>query len=154
MDPSLVCKLFFTLGTGVGIGGVFFPSFRKDIMNYGSRKDNSFNSSRRVDSNRKEIYFNYLLDIVASIQVPHSWFIHYYIFSVILSVFWAFQIYTQGPVFRFLAVYSSHSGSAMSIQQLIIAWLLMAVQGTRRLYESIIFAKPSQAKMWIGLWIA
>lgn len=149
MDPSFICKLFFTLGTTVGLGGVFFPSFRKNIMNYGSRKDNSSSS---FDSNRK-VDLNYLFEVVA-LQVPHSWFTHYYIFSVTLSVFWAFQIYTQGPVLRFLAAYSSHSESAMSIQQFIIAWLFMAVQGARRLYESIVFAKPSQAKMWVGLWAA
>ncbi|CAG8951586.1 hypothetical protein HYFRA_00007502 [Hymenoscyphus fraxineus] len=153
MDPSLVCKVFFALGTAVDIGGVFFPSFRKNIMNYGSRRHDP--SNKVAAASNQKVDFNYFLEFVASFQVPHSWFIHYYIFSVMSSIFWAFQIYTQGPVVRFLAFSAAQKpGTAMTIQQLSIAWLLMAVQGSRRLYESIIFAKPSRAKMWFGLWIA
>jgi 3-oxo-5-alpha-steroid 4-dehydrogenase 3 len=41
----------------------------------------------------------------------------------------------------------------MTLNQVVLAWSFMALQGTRRLYESITLAKPSKAKMWVGLWV-
>jgi 3-oxo-5-alpha-steroid 4-dehydrogenase 3 / polyprenol reductase len=38
----------------------------------------------------------------------------------------------------------------MSFNQLVLCWSLLAAQGTRRLYESLIFSKPSLSKMWFG----
>jgi 3-oxo-5-alpha-steroid 4-dehydrogenase 3 len=132
----------------VDLGGLLFPWFRENIMTYGSRQRGaSFKSNQRSGC-------RHILSFIASIQVPHSWFTYYYVFSVASSAFWGFQIYMQGAVLRFLATYSSKNGSkAMSTQQAILIWFLMAVQGLRRLYESLVFTKPSQATMWIGLWI-
>jgi len=41
----------------------------------------------------------------------------------------------------------------MSLEKVALTWSLMTIQGTRRLYESIALAKPSQAEMWIGHWL-
>ena len=41
----------------------------------------------------------------------------------------------------------------MTEGQIFLVWMLMAIQGTRRLYESIVFTKPSQSKMWAGMWV-
>ncbi|PQE16092.1 3-oxo-5-alpha-steroid 4-dehydrogenase protein [Rutstroemia sp. NJR-2017a WRK4] len=40
----------------------------------------------------------------------------------------------------------------MSVNQVALAWTLMALQGGRRLYESLTLTKPSESKMWVGLW--
>ena len=40
----------------------------------------------------------------------------------------------------------------MTVNQVVLAWIFMAVQGLRRLYESITLTKPSEARMWVGLW--
>lgn len=40
----------------------------------------------------------------------------------------------------------------MTVNQLTLSWTLMALQGSRRLYESFTLTKPSQSKMWVGLW--
>ncbi|KAH7412374.1 3-oxo-5-alpha-steroid 4-dehydrogenase-like protein [Cadophora sp. MPI-SDFR-AT-0126] len=143
MDPSLLCKAFFCFGTAVDIGGTLFPSFREYIMTYGSRGTDSHISKSQSQS---------LFHFIASIQVPHTWFTHYYVVSVASSIFWAIQIYSHGPVFEFLASYSRPKDS-MTVNQVFLAWLMMAFQGTRRLYESLTLAKSSQSQMWIGLWL-
>ncbi|KAI9646222.1 hypothetical protein NHQ30_005662 [Ciborinia camelliae] len=149
MDISTICIAFFVLGTTVDLGGILIPSFRQHVMNYGSRgitpnspKDTSFQTKQTS-----------ILEDIGSIQVSHTWFTHYYIVSVASSIFWAFQIITRGAAFRFLASYSHQDTTqAMTINQVALAWGFMALQGLRRLYESFTLTKPSQAKMWVGLW--
>ncbi|CZS99887.1 related to DFG10 protein [Rhynchosporium agropyri] len=147
MDPSLLCKTFFCFGTAVDLGGTLIPSFREQIMNYGSRgirqSEPAANQSAKPWS---------LFEYVASIQVSHTWFTHYYVVSVALSIFWAFQFYTHGFALKFLASYTQPKDS-MTTNQVFLAWLFMMVQGTRRLYESLTLTKPSESKMWIGLWL-
>ncbi|KAH8663667.1 3-oxo-5-alpha-steroid 4-dehydrogenase-like protein [Tricladium varicosporioides] len=146
-DPVQICRIFFTLGTAVDLGGIFIPSFRENIMNYGSRKD--IREKRNVDENN----FTKLIRYLATFQVPHSWFTHYYLVSVMSSIFWAVQAYNNGPVFTFLASYSKPKSATVTLSHVLLAWAMMSVQGVRRLYESLAFTKPSQAQMWIGLWI-
>ena len=73
--------------------------------------------------------------------------------SVSSSVFWALQIYIGGTAFEFLASLSDSRNATMTVGQVFLAWLFMAIQGARRLYESMVFTKPSQSKMWAGLWM-
>jgi 3-oxo-5-alpha-steroid 4-dehydrogenase 3 len=40
----------------------------------------------------------------------------------------------------------------MAFEQVALTWLLMLVQGSRRLYECLVLSTPSQSKMWIGHW--
>jgi 3-oxo-5-alpha-steroid 4-dehydrogenase 3 / polyprenol reductase len=150
MDPALFCQVFFGFGTAVDIGGPLIPSFREYIMNYGTR---STPSASRTSARCHQNTFARLLEYVGSFQVPHTWFTHYYVISVASSVFWAVQIYTQGTAFEFLASFSKSRPATMTTNQVFLAWLLMAIQGARRLYESITFTKPSESKMWAGLWI-
>ncbi|KAG0652144.1 Ankyrin repeat domain-containing 11 [Hyphodiscus hymeniophilus] len=111
-------------------------------MNYGSR------SVESNDPSRKNI-----LGYAASFQVPHTWFTHYYIVSTCSSIFWGHQILTRGQAFKLLARYSKPSTSGpMTGNQVLLAWSMMSIQGTRRLYESLALTKPSKSKMWVGLW--
>lgn len=41
----------------------------------------------------------------------------------------------------------------MSMNQIALMWSLMAIQGLRRLTESILLGKSSASKMWSGHWI-
>jgi 3-oxo-5-alpha-steroid 4-dehydrogenase 3 len=151
MDPALLCKVFFNIGTAVDIGGTLIPSFREQIMNYGSRGMKPQKSEAKDPKPRSKLAS--LFDYVASIKVPHTWFTHYYIVSVASSIFWGIQIATRGRAFECLVTYSKGTPSTMIINQIFLAWSLMTIQGTRRLAESIIFTKPSQSKMWFGLWV-
>lgn len=150
MDPAILCQLFFGLGTAVSIGGTLIPQFRKEIMNYGPR---STLSKPPTPSEGTTSNFNKVLEFVASFQVPHAWFTHYYVVSVASSIFWAFQIYKRGVAFEYVASLSNSTTSTMTVNQVVLAWSFMTIQGVRRLYESIIFTKQSQSKMWAGLWI-
>ncbi|TGO40788.1 hypothetical protein BHYA_0031g00100 [Botrytis hyacinthi] len=149
MDPRTICAAFFILGTTVDLGGTLIPSFRQHVMNYGSRGFTPNPEKSTPPQSKTTRIFEY----VGSIQVPHTWFTHYYVVSVASSIFWAFQIITRGPAFRLLASYSQQDATnSMTVNQVTLTWTLMALQGSRRVYESLTLTKPSQSKMWVGLW--
>jgi 3-oxo-5-alpha-steroid 4-dehydrogenase 3 len=145
MDPAQLCKIFFGVGTATDLAGTLITPFRERIMNYGSRSTES-------KTPRPEKKSTSLLDFIASFEVPHTWFTHYYIVSTASSIFWGHQILTRGQVFKFLAAYSQATPALMTANQVLLAWSMMSVQGIRRLYESITLTKPSKSKMWVGLW--
>lgn len=97
------------------------------------------------------------LDLVANLQVPHTWFLHFYVVSVLSSTFWAYQILTGGAFFKLIAE-NERSASAdpkasMSMDQLALVWSLMTLQAVRRLWESTVMAKPSASKMFLAHWL-
>jgi 3-oxo-5-alpha-steroid 4-dehydrogenase 3 len=101
-----------------------------------------------------------LLDVIASIQVPRSWFTHFYLVSVGSSLFWAMQILLQGRVFDMVLAWQQDVSSGkedgspgMTADQVAVMWLLMMMQGARRLYESVLLTKPSQSKMGWMHWL-
>ena len=95
-----------------------------------------------------------ILDHVAGYTVPHRWFIHFYALSVILSAFWAHQIWSQGLLFQFVALNASIGpNDSMSADKVALVWTLMLIQGVRRLFECVVFAKRSSSQMWVGHWI-
>lgn len=71
---------------------------------------------------------------------------------MLCSVLWASQITLGGSLFRTIASAAQSRESTMTLDQVIVAWLLMLSQGMRRLYECLSFTKPSTARMWIGHW--
>jgi len=151
MDPALLCQAFFTLGAAAVLGGALVPPFRQQFMEYGTRGSRSETSASATNPPKGSP--KGLFSYIGSFQVPHSWFTQYYVVSVASSIFWAAQILTHGRVFRLLASHSQqHSSGTMTVNQVFIVWTFMAVQGARRLYESITLTKPSQSKMWIGAW--
>jgi 3-oxo-5-alpha-steroid 4-dehydrogenase 3 len=151
MDAARLCQAFFCLGTVIDVGGPLIPPFREYIMNYGPRSTTSTSTALKTTTHQSKVVKS--LEYVGSFQVPHRWFTHYYVISVASSIFWAFQMYTQGTAFKFLASFSKERPATMTAGQIFVAWLLMAIQGTRRLYESIALTKPSQSRMWAGVWI-
>ena len=147
LDPARLCKIFFCLGTAIDIGGVLLPSFRSRVMDYGSRSTSSEELTCIRESSNS---FEY----VAAFKVPHTWFTHFYIVSTVSSMFWGHQIFTRGRAFELFAAYSRDTSTrSMTANQVLLAWSMMSVQGTRRLYESITLMKRSKSEMWIGLWI-
>lgn len=87
--------------------------------------------------------------------MPHSYFTQFYVVSVVSSVFWALQLLLRGNVFQAIAsrVSEEHRLQSMTISQVMVCWLLLAMQGSRRLWESIIFKKPSSSQMWFVHWL-
>ena len=108
-------------------------------------------SSARSDSQPISL----LLDHLAAYRVPHSWFKHFYIISVLSSLFWAHQTLNHGAILQTVSSHSSTSNApltpSMTWSQIRLTWTLMLIQGLRRLFETIRFAKPtSTSTMWIG----
>lgn len=96
-----------------------------------------------------------LLDHFAGYRVPHGWFVHFYLLSVCLSGFWAYQIFNRGRLFQVLATNSGIEAAenSMLTDKVVLTWCLMLIQGLRRLLECVILAKRSPSQMWIGHWV-
>lgn len=167
ISPKKLCQSFFFIAASAVMFLYSIPAFRQRFISYGSRissqpppaetlkdKKASNEGGNRAATN----IFSRLLDYISTFQVPHSWFTHFYVISVFSSIFWAIQIITRGRFFDILAsrqvAYDDEKQrSTLSTNQIFIAWSFMAIQGTRRLYESIIFGKASKSKMWVVHWI-
>lgn len=142
----------------------FISPIRRRFFQYGPRVSDTVaaalekRKNERPDISKKNITVSNpaaaILDHLASYTVPHRWFIHFYALSVILSTFWAYQIWKLGFLFRFVAANTSIGpNDSMSTDKTALVWALMLIQGVRRLFECVVFAKRSSSKMWVGHWI-
>ncbi|TVY21833.1 Polyprenol reductase [Lachnellula arida] len=156
MDPATLCKAFFAVGTAVDLGGILLPSFRDNIMNYGSRgskdSDSEPSNLKKPSNALNQSTLTKIMEKLALYQVPHPWFTHFYLVSVASSAFWGYQIFTGGRIVKVLAARAAGEGG-MTANQVVLAWALMGVQGGRRVHESLTLTKASKSKMWVGLWL-
>ncbi|KAL5113917.1 3-oxo-5-alpha-steroid 4-dehydrogenase [Pleosporales sp. CAS-2024a] len=77
-----------------------------------------------------------LLDRLAAVQVPHRYFTHFYLASVASALFWGLWLRVwHAPAPR------------------LAAWLLMLLQGLRRLLESHVYTATSTSTMWFAHWL-
>ena len=131
------------------------PSLDSRFVAYGSRGEaQPSRITSPSDKSSKQGFFQHLLDRLSAIRVPHAYFLHFYIASVVSSCFWLYQILTQGDVLRaIMDMRRKHSTASMSVDQIILTFTLMAIQGLRRLAESIYFAKPSSTQMFFVHWL-
>lgn len=98
-----------------------------------------------------------LVSCLASYSVPHTYFTHFYVLSCLSSLLWAHQLYFRGPLFTLLARLAQRRGKDLSLDadasvtlnQLLLCWIVLTCQGARRLAECISFFKPSASRMWI-----
>lgn len=112
---------------------------------------------------------NHLLSLLDALtawtQVPHSWFSAFYIVSVACSVFWVAQYFTDGAILRLVASSQAKAQTAESqqqqqqppssatLEQVALGWLLMLLQGSRRVFEHVMVIKPSKSTMWVVHWV-
>ncbi|KFX90589.1 hypothetical protein O988_08124 [Pseudogymnoascus sp. VKM F-3808] len=151
MDPVQILRNLYLLASTLLVSFNVVPSLQQRFLKYGARankvKDEHGKPVQEPESGGRLSHF---MDLLASFSVPHSWFTHFYITSVASSVFWAIQVARKGLVFRFLAelhLDNSANEPSMAIDQVVLVWALMAVQGTRRLYECITLTKPTTSRM-------
>ncbi|KAJ5902733.1 hypothetical protein N7495_003261 [Penicillium taxi] len=152
MDSIDALRTFFILGGATTIFVSIPTSLRSHFLLYGPRstpiKDSEPQAGHDASSSG-------LLGYLASYQVPHSYFKHFYIFSVLSSLFWAFQLIRRGSFFEAIAsrVSEEHQQQSISLTQVLICWILLFMQGSRRVWESYEFAKPSSSQMWVVHWL-
>jgi 3-oxo-5-alpha-steroid 4-dehydrogenase 3 len=133
------------------------PAFRKRFFTYGARgqdtdkKDDPTQRSSAVHEDNATNTIDQFLDHLATYNVPHSWFLYFYAFSVALSLFWAYQITTHGFFFVALANWTHNGNARMTSEQTVIVWWCLLIQGCRRLVECIQGPK-STSRMWIVHW--
>lgn len=161
LSPANWCQAFFILTAAfIACLHILPDNMRKALMDYGARRPQDGVGRGRAAGNGKagkQRRLSGFLDRVTSYgQVPHSWFLHFYIVSVSWSVFWALQYVRQGSIMQTVARLQRHTvvqSSSVELGRVYVAWLLMAAQGTRRLYESLIVTKPGSSPMWFVHWI-
>lgn len=120
------------------------PILSNRFLAYGSRVDDQSRHFKQTGSR--------LIDRLAALRVPHSWFASFYLVSTSCSLLWATQIILKASMFQRIASLSKQHASSMTLDQVTVTWALMLLQGIRRLYESLCLTRPSQARMWVGHW--
>jgi len=125
---------------------------RSRFLAYGARTSLSSQKENEKDKPRNGTV-TVLLDRLAEIRVPHSWFTSFYVVCVTWSLVWASQLITAGPLFRAVTNTTTPREETMSFRQVVVTWAMVAIQGSRRLYESLEFARPSKSQMWFVHWI-
>ncbi|THX48393.1 hypothetical protein D6D06_09124 [Aureobasidium pullulans] len=141
LDLVIILRASFLLAATAALLAHCLPSLRTRFLAYGSRQNGQ--PPRQLTTNP--------LDALATFQVPHSWFASFYLVSTLCSFIWFSQILLDQSLWRNLAALTDIKNS-MTLDQIIVTWILMLLQGVRRLYESLEFTKPSNARMWIGHW--
>ncbi|KAJ5477399.1 hypothetical protein N7539_007543 [Penicillium diatomitis] len=169
MDAVDALRAFFLLAAATTISISLPSSLRDRFLLYGPRatttppdaQADGANSSRPDAQSPKESQAQDspsgigFLDYLATWQVPHSYFTQFYVASMASSVFWAIQLCCRGRVFQCIVsrISEEHLHQSMTLTQVLICWILLAIQGSRRLWECLIFAKPSTSKMGIAHWL-
>ncbi|GIK02423.1 hypothetical protein Aspvir_006476 [Aspergillus viridinutans] len=157
MDVVDALRAFFIFAACTILSISVPDTLRARFVTYGARATSTTVRSRPLacadapDTSR--VYL--ALDYFASLRVPHSYFTHFYVASVLSSLFWAFQLLFRGSAFQAIAtrIGPEHLQKSMSIHQVLLCWALMLGQGIRRLHESRIFSKPSSSRMWFVHWL-
>lgn len=164
VTPSQWIQAFYLAAAGGIVVLQGLPSsVRSNLMDYGARKSPGTEETKKTgktDSGkeRKEDSEDMLARLIKAMQVPHSWFWHFYAVSVLGSAFWASQYATQGRVMRVLAGGQSQgkTGEAAdpdALGRVVVAWVMMALQGSRRLYECVAVTKPGSSPMLAVHWL-
>lgn len=131
-----------------------FAPLRDRFVNYGARSTSYSQSSPRCSVQpRRQSLLGRTMDWLASWSVPHAWFLHFYLASVCASAVWALVYFkSASSTLRVDRSLLDASEAQMTPAQVTLAWLLMLVQGSRRLWESVQFQKASTSRMWFGHW--
>lgn len=131
------------------------PELRARFVTYGLRATQAGNRERNgtkqssAERSSRGLVLPFL-DELGSIQTPHGYFKHFYILSVLSSIFWAVQILGRGSVLKEITRLADTGDStmSMSMNQIALLWSLMLIQGIRRLVESVFVMKTSASSMW------
>ncbi|KAK8138890.1 3-oxo-5-alpha-steroid 4-dehydrogenase [Apiospora sp. TS-2023a] len=168
VSPAQLCQAFFVLAAAGVLAVAATPeSARRLMLEYGPRQakpDAITPSSRKaaaatsLDSSSSSSPSSHFTKLVAWFtsmgKVPHSWFTHFYILSVGSSLFWAAQYMSDGAIITFVARTQAPSlETSMTANQAMLTWLLMFMQGCRRLFECFAILRPSTSTMWIVHWV-
>lgn len=158
--PAEWCQTFFVVSTAILYGMNVLPDgARKALYAYGARRPahTQHGPNGQASGQKAEAKADSLLVLTSYAQVPHSWFVHFYMVSVSWSIFWGWQYITKGSIMRAMA--KMQHGSAMEnhapevdLTATLVTCLLMSSQGARRLFECLFVSKPGSSPMSAFHW--
>ncbi|KAI0530143.1 hypothetical protein GGR58DRAFT_261963 [Xylaria digitata] len=164
-NPAQLCQLFYVLSAAAVLMVAAVPDAAQRLLTqYGARSSDNPSDSpasqsrkdpgRESDDGKAGLFSQFISRLTSVGKVPHSWFIHFYILSLLCTVFWAIQFVTHGRVLHLIVMNQlSKSEPSMTLGQVILVWCLMGLQGARRLYEYVAVLRPSSSRMWIIHWL-
>ena len=164
VTPSQWIQVFYLAAAGGIVALQGLPSsVRSNLMDYGARKNPRPEGTERSETTKTEqgkrvVSEDVLAKLIKAMQVPHSWFWHFYAFSVLGSAFWAWQFATRGKYMRILIEgqvkgKAEEAADSHALGRVVVAWAMMALQGSRRLYECMAVTKPGRSPMLAVHWL-
>ncbi|KYK60110.1 hypothetical protein DCS_01244 [Drechmeria coniospora] len=155
LPPSTWVQAFFLAAAGGILALHVLPrDVRGELIDYGARRANNGHQLNGKSSGKSRSVLALATSLMSSAQVPHSWFWHFYALSVFSSAFWAWQYARRGSFLASLAEAQARSGGpSVGMGHILLAWLMMVSQGTRRLYECFFVLKPGRTPMLLAHWI-
>ncbi|KAK6509603.1 hypothetical protein TWF481_004338 [Arthrobotrys musiformis] len=184
-DLSGIVRFFYVNAILITITLNVFPPFARRLYTYGKNAsdiDTKPTKAGAKDEDKKprtttKSPLDGLLDIVGKLQVPHSWFTHFYAFSFAVQLFWLLQVISHGRVLQLVlenlpgaqppedenATISKQEeeprivpgpDGSQSLETILLCIICMTMQSARRLWESIYIQKPGSSKMGILIYIA
>jgi 3-oxo-5-alpha-steroid 4-dehydrogenase 3 / polyprenol reductase len=108
------------------------PALRQSLIPYGK----TLTGPRKAET---------WIQWLSTFTLPKNWFWHYYLVSVTCSVFCAVQYFMCSTSNKCMFKCLSNVGGTT-----VVLWMMMFVQGCRRLYESVYVQKKSGARMLLG----
>ncbi|KAH7328527.1 hypothetical protein B0I35DRAFT_473223 [Stachybotrys elegans] len=153
LSPAGFVQSAFVLAAALVLAVQAAPaSVRTAMTEYGARSRKG-GTKGQEDTHGEASLHGLLIYLTRLGQVPHQWFLHFYVASVAWSIFWAVQLVWGGAVLTAVAARQAQTGgTSMTTGQVYLAWTLMALQGVRRLYESLFVTRPGSSPMWIVHW--
>ncbi|KAI1777883.1 hypothetical protein F4818DRAFT_328544 [Hypoxylon cercidicola] len=156
LSPAAYCQLFYVTAAATVLTIAAAPESIQDLLTqYGARSAAEGTPEEKRGKITGDGLLTKAVGWVTSVgKIPHSWFKHFYILSLSCSVFWAIQFLCHGAILdAIVRNQASREPASMSIDQVILMWFLMGLQGARRLYEYMFVLRPSSSKMWIIHWL-
>jgi 3-oxo-5-alpha-steroid 4-dehydrogenase 3 len=158
VTPAQWCQAFFLFAAGGVLAVAAMPRDAKTLlMDYGARTAQQ-PPPGNGSSHSKSPGHGWLLSLIAAVtswtQVPHAWFSAFYVVSLACSVFWLAQYLGDGAVLRFIASNQAAARQTSATSgQVALGWLMMFLQGARRVFEHATIIKPSKSSMWVVHWV-
>ncbi|KAF2476878.1 3-oxo-5-alpha-steroid 4-dehydrogenase-like protein [Lindgomyces ingoldianus] len=150
LDPVALLRTFFLAASALILFIQAVPPLKCRFLAYGSRATHQTSDEPPQSSQKPRTQsVDQFLDDLASFRIPHNYFTHFYILSVLCSLFWGYQLW---PLIG-LTPWRTVDATVKAVGKVQIVWFLMLLQGTRRLLESYLYTSKSKSQMWIGHYI-
>lgn len=150
LNPVYLVRSFYLVCIIAILTARLLSPLRQRFLAYGARTQHTTHeTAERVERLKINPDSSKVLDNIASIHVPHSWFTHFYIVSVASSCLWMWSLSSSSNA-PLVDRHDSTPYPRQSNQSAFVCVTLMLIQGIRRFLECTNVFQPSNSRMWIG----